>query len=106
MPAAGDWSFDDNRPDDYDSEEDGLEEEDEDADYLVIDDDADVDESCDTADMDNCSRTVQQVSGVAPPGDQLGTTDTLTVGWMKSTAVVLIISRIVPFYGSLLMSLY
>ena len=62
---SGDWSRTDHRPDDSDIDDDGdvYDDEDDDVGYMVIDEDADIDESCDGVD-EECP-AVQQVSSAS-----------------------------------------
>lgn len=60
--AQGDWSRLDHRPEDSDIDDDIYDDdEDDEVSYMVIDDDADIDESCDTDAAEECCPAVQQI---------------------------------------------
>ena len=74
--VSGDWSKTDHRSEDSDIDDDVYDDEDDEVGYMVIDDDADIDESCDTDAADACCPAVQQVSA-ATWGDKCK----LKLGW-------------------------
>ena len=62
MLVSGDWSRVDHRPEDSDADEICDDDEDDEVSYMVIDDDADIDESCDIDAVEGYCPAVQQVS--------------------------------------------